>query len=154
MLMVFIEMVEYGSLVFDFCDDDLFGQRQGVPLTECHLRHAYGHHAVLRLSKDGRVCDAAKIQEKQLNATAAKGFDQITRNPDAALGDRDGAEAIKWVVSGLIILFDRQSVTVQSQKGAVVTDNEMFHYVVFAFRGKRSGFLMISLVKSTSITGQ
>ena len=45
-------------------------------------------------------------------------------------------------------------VTIQTQEGAVLTDDEMLHYVAFALSGNLSGFLIISLVKSTSIAGQ
>lgn len=41
-----------------------------------------------------------------------------------------------------------------AQKGDAVTDDETFYDVAFALSGNLSGFLIISLVKSISITGQ
>ncbi len=154
MAMIFAEVVQYGALVLDLGDDDLFGQRQGIPLAEHHLRHAHRHHAMLRLPDQGRMRHAAKIQKKQSDTPAAERLDQITGEADAALGNGDGAETVERIMSGLAILPDRHAVAIQPQEGAVVTDDEVFHSVIFASSGNLPGFLMISLVRSISIVGQ
>ena len=57
-------------------------------------------------------------------------------------------------MSGFVILPDRQTMAIQPQEGTVVTDDKMLHYVTLALSGNLAGFLIISLVKSTSIIGQ
>ena len=98
--------------------------------------------------------NVTKIQEEQFDAALAESLDQIAGYTDAAFGNSDCAEAIERIVPDFVILPHCQAVTMQPQEGAVVTDDKVFHYVTFALSGNLSGLLIISLDKSTSISGQ
>ena len=83
--------------------------------------------------------NTSEIQEKEFDATAAERLDQITGDTDAAFGDRDSTETIEGIISAFTILPDRQAVTIQSQEGAVVTDDKVFHLRDFCFERKPVG---------------
>ena len=100
------------------------------------------------------MSDVTKIREQQLDAALAERLDQITGYAGDAFGNCTGVKIVEWIVPGFVILSRCQPVTVQLREGTIITNHKMFHYLAFALSGNLPGLLIISLDKSTSISGQ
>ncbi len=72
--------------------------------------------------------NTAKIKKEYLNAAYTKGFYQITREAYSPLGNRNGTQAIEWVVSNIVFLPYCQTIAVQTKESAVTGNNKMPHF--------------------------